>query len=149
MGGSDSCYLIKKDGDTIHKGEVLRRSLNEGDVWLIPGLGSNNDLSGSTIYATKPFAVITGNYSAGIPDESSNKNYLIEQELPVNNWGTKYFVSPIFKRKHFSIIKIFAKNPNTQVYADGVPMWTITKPGGNSGVGYIETRADLKLQDLY
>ena len=144
LGGSDSCYVIKKDGDTIHKGEVLRRSLNEGDVWLIPGLGSNNDLSGSTIYATKPFAVITGNYSAGIPDESSNKNYLIEQELPVNNWGTKYFVSPIFKRKHFSIIKIFAKNPNTQVYADGVPMWTITTPGGNSGVGYIETRAGFE-----
>ena len=139
LGGSG--YTIKQDGDTLHYGEIIRRTLNEGDVWLIPGIGLQNDLTGSVITSTKPCAVVSGNYSAGVTKKTSTKNYLIEQELPSNLWGTKYFVSPILSRKNFSIIKIFAEKPYTQIYVDDAPMWTITSPSGILNVGYIEARA--------
>ena len=139
VGGSG--IIVRENGDTVCSSGVIRRTVNEGDVWLIPSI---NDLSGSLITSTKPCAVITGNYSSGIPDNSKTHNYLIEQELPENIWGTKYYISPVITRKDYSIIKIFAKKPYTQIYADGVPVWTITTPGGKLGSGYIETRAGLE-----
>jgi hypothetical protein len=142
LGGCEASIIVRENGDTIRLGGVIRRTVNEGDVWVIPGFGPCNDLSGSVVTSTKPCAVITGSYSAGIPtNNSSTQNYLIEQELPTNIWGTKYYISPVVTRKNFPIIKIFAKKPYTQVYADGIPMWAITTPGGRYGAGYIEARA--------
>ncbi len=141
MGGCESCRVPKEDGDTLKRGEVIRRFLNEGDVWLIPGIGPYNDLTGSKIIASKPVAVMSGNFCAYIPSHISACDFIIEQELPENVWGTYYHVTQIISRKKFSIIKIFAKKPYTQVYADGVPMWNIVTPGGILGTGYLETRA--------
>lgn len=141
MGGCESCRVPKEGGDTLKTGEVIRRTINEGDVWLIPGIGPYNDLSGSKIIADKPVAVMSGNFCAYIPTHIAACDFIIEQELPENVWGTSYHVTQIISRKKFSIIKIFAKKPYTQVFADGVPTWNIITPGGILGVGYLETRA--------
>ena len=144
MGGCESCMVMKLDGDTLKYGEVIRRTLNDGDVWLLSGIGAYNDLSGSKITTTKPAAVFSGNFCAYIPTHIAACDFIDEQEIPENVWGTKYHVTPMNGRKNFGIIKIFAKKPYTQVYADGVPMWTISTPGGILGVGYIETRAGVE-----
>ena len=144
LGGCESCMLMKLDGDTLKYGEVIRRTLNDGDVWLLSGIGAFNDLSGSKITATKPVSVFSGNFCAYIPTHIAACDFIDEQEIPENIWGTKYHVTPMINRKNFSIIKIFAKKPYTQVYVDGVPMWTITTPGGILGVGYIESRAGVE-----
>lgn len=141
MGGCESCFALKEDGEYLRFNQTIRRTLNKGDVWLIPGIGPFNDLSGSSINADKPVAVISGNFCAYIPSAISSCDYTIEQEIPTYTWGTKYFVSPIDKRKNYSIIKIFAKNPNTSVDFDGHPKCFIASPGGILNTGYIETRA--------
>lgn len=141
MGGCESCRVPKEDGDTLKTGEVIRRTLNEGDVWLIPGIGPYNDLTGSKINASKPVAVMSGNFCAYIPTHIAACDFIIEQELPENVWGSYYHVTQIISRKKFSIIKVFAKKPYTSVLVDGVPMWNIVTPGGIWGTGYIEARA--------
>jgi hypothetical protein len=140
LGGCEESIIVRENGDTILFGGVIRRTVNEGDVWLIPGFGPCNDLSGSVITSTKPCAVITGNYSSGIPDNSTAKNYLIEQEIPTNVWGTRYYVSPIITKNNFPIVKIFAKKQYTQVYVDSIPIWKINSAGGKYGSGFIEIR---------
>lgn len=144
MGGCESCMVPKEDGDTLRTGQVIRRTLNEGDVWLLPGIGPFNDLTGSKIIASKPVAVMSGNFCAYIPTHIAACDFIIEQEIPENVWGTKYHVTPIISRKKFSIIKIFAKKSMTQVSADGVPTWNVVTPGGILGTGYIETRAGVE-----
>lgn len=144
LGGCESCKVPKEDGDTLEFGEVISRKLNEGDVWLIPGIGSFTDLTSSKVTSSKPVAVFSGNYSANVPSHLSNSNYLIEQENPTNIWETKYYIAPVPERKKASIIKIFARYPNTDVTLDGVPMWNIKNSGGAFGDGFIETRAFTK-----
>jgi len=141
LGGFENMAVIVENGDSLRAGEVMRRTLNEGDVWLIAGVGPFNDLSGSTVSATKPVNVLSGTFCAYIPTHIAACDFIIEQELPENIWGKKYHVTPMNGRRNFSIIKIFAKQPMTQVMADGLPSYTIQTPGGLLGRGYIETRA--------
>jgi hypothetical protein len=141
LGGYKGNFIIKNEGDTLWSGTSLRRTINDGDVWLIPGKFPDNNITGSLIAATKPVYVISGNYSGKNGKNSPKRNYQIEEEVPSNVWGTKYYVSPIISRKDYPIIQIFAKKPNTQIYADGVPMWKITSPIDNGYVSYIEARA--------
>lgn len=141
MGGCESCYALKEDGTNLGFNQTIRRTLNKGDVWLIPGFGPYNDLTGSTITSNKPVAVISGSFCANIPSAIASCDYTIEQEIPTYTWGTKYFVSPIIKRKQHSIIKIFAKNRNTWVDFDGHRKCFIGNPGGILNTGYIEIRA--------
>lgn len=141
LGGFENMMVPLLSGDTLRANEVMRVTLNEGDVWLIPGIGPFNDLTGSTISATKPVNVLSGTFCAYIPSHIAACDFIIEQELPENIWGKKYHVTPIQARKNYGLIKIFAKKPMTQTFFDGLPSATIQNPGGLNGKGWIETRA--------
>jgi hypothetical protein len=141
MGGCDSCFALKSNGEILKINESMNRTLNEGDVWLIPGIGKYNDLTGSKIKGDKPISVFSGNFCAYIPSQVAACDYIIEQELPVFNWGTKYFVTPIFERKNYSILRIFATEANTLIKKDNIPLQNIQTPGGGIGKGFIEVRA--------
>ncbi|MBX3044449.1 MAG: IgGFc-binding protein, partial [Candidatus Kapabacteria bacterium] len=143
MGGCESCFALKEDGTYLTFNQTIRRTLNEGDVWLIPGIGPFNDLSGSTVKANKPINVISGNFCAYIPTHIAACDFIIEQEMPENMWGNKYHVTPIHTRKNYSIIKVFAKKPFTTVNSDGNPWLYIATPGGVAGTGHIESRAGV------
>lgn len=143
MGGCENCNALKNDGSLLPMNGTIRRTINEGDVWLIPGVGPFSDLTGSTIKANKPINVISGNQCAQIPTHARACDHTVEQETPEHMWGTKLHVTPIFTRKNYSVIKIFAKKPFTQVYQDGTPAWYIASPGGINSVGFIETRAGV------
>lgn len=143
LGGCESCRVPKEDGDTLKTGEVIRRTLNSGDVWLIPGIGPFNDLTGSKITASKPISVVSGNFCAYIPTDIAACDFIIEQELPENVWGSRYHVTPMFGRQRYGIIKVFAKKPYTQVNFNGVPTLNIITPGGIAQQGYFEYRAGV------
>ncbi len=81
IGGCDNCKTIGEDGE-LKAGSVIRRTINEGDVWIVPGVGDYNDLSGSIFNSSKPVAVISGNYYAKTHDNSSKYNYIIKQDIP-------------------------------------------------------------------
>ena len=143
MGGCESCFALKEDGEYLRFNQTIRRTLNEGDVWLIPGIGPFNDLTGSTVKANKPISVISGNFCAYIPSHIAACDFIIEQEMPENMWGTKYHVTPMHTRKNYGIIKLFAKKPFTDISSDGNPVYHIATPGGIFGTGYIETRSGV------
>lgn len=145
MGGCQSCFALKEDGTKLRYNQTITRMLGEGDVWLIPGIEAFSDLSGSTIKATKPINVISGNQCTNIPSAVVACDYIIEQELPENMWGNKYHVTPINTRKNYSIIKIFAKKPGTTIKSDGLVTNYIESAGGIEGTGFIEKRAGVTL----
>ncbi|MCO5252658.1 MAG: IgGFc-binding protein, partial [Candidatus Kapabacteria bacterium] len=141
LGGFENARVPLLDGSELRANEVMRTTINEGDIWLIPGIGAFNDLTGSTINATKPVNVLSGSFCAYIPSFTPACDFIIEQELPENVWGKKYHVTPIQGRKKYTIIKIFAKKPMTQYFFDGLPSGTIQSAGGLRERGWMETRA--------
>lgn len=141
MGGCESCTALKQDGTYLSMNQTLRRTINEGDVWLIPSVGPFSDLTGSTIMASKPVAVISGNQCGQIPSHSRACDHIVEQEIPISSWGETYLVTPIVGRKTTSVIKIFASQELTDIYIDGKKSHTIFTAGGINNVGFLEIRA--------
>jgi hypothetical protein len=143
LGGREEMLVIKENGDTLRAGQSMNKLLHKGDVWLIAGVGAFNDLTGSNVNADKPVAVISGNFCAYVPSHIAACDYLIEQELPIYNWGKNYLVAPIAYRKNPAIVKIFAAEANTNFSLDDIPIGTIQNAGGFKGKGYIEMRTAL------
>ena len=141
LGGSITAGALLQNNDTLRIGESIKRVLNAGDVWLIPGIGLLNDLTGSQITADKNIGVYSGNFCAYVPTHIAACDYIIEQEIPSDFWGKNYYVPTIYNRKKASIVKIFAKEPNTSISFNNVPLYNITALDGKEGTGYIETRA--------
>ncbi|MFH1051985.1 MAG: T9SS type A sorting domain-containing protein [bacterium] len=138
MGGNDS----SKTAGGLLPGETSTWKLNKGDVLLFASLGARADLSGSKIISSKPISVVSGNVCADVPVNCGWCNFLEEMEIPTYSWGKTYHVTPIINRKKNSIIKIFAKEPMTNIYRDGEFLGTIQTAGGIEGVGFLHMRAD-------
>ncbi len=138
LGGSETTMTA---GGML-SGQQKDYSLNEGDVLLIGTSGVFSDLTGSRVIASKPVAVLSGNFCSDIPIGTIRCDYIIEMELPTHTWGKDYFVTHMQSRLYNSIIKIFAKEPDTKIYRDGRQIGIIPNVGGTLGLGYLEMRAD-------
>lgn len=123
-------------------GETKEFNMKKGDVLLFAGAGVKGDLSGSKIISNKPVGVLSGNYCAFVPSDKWACDFITEMELPTLSWGNDYHITPIFPRKKNSIIKIFAKEANTDIYRDGLSIGTIATPCGTEGNGWLHIRAD-------
>ncbi len=132
--------LITQTSGGIKQGKSKSFTLNKGDVLPIGSFGKSADLSGSTIIASKPVGVISGNFCAYIPETVAACDHIVEMELPVNTWGKAYHVTKIFGRQKNSLIKVFAAKPNTKIYRDGKHIYTIQTPGGEEGKGWMFNR---------
>ena len=127
--------------EILQTGDMDKHKMNKGDVWLIGVNGDYNDLSGSFIQADKPVAVISGSFCAYIPLQTAACDYIIEQDMPMSSWGTKYHVTQIVDREKTSFVKIYASKPDTRIYRDGEE-WNLVKDvGGEANAGYIRRRA--------
>jgi hypothetical protein len=138
MGGTST----SKTAGNLNPGDTSFWQLDKGDVILVSSLGSMADLSGSKIIASNPVAVVSGNYCAYIPTTCGCCDVIEEMELPTNLWGKTYHVAPIQGRVKSSMIKIFAKEDNTDIYKDYQKIGNIVKAGGIENVGYLHIRAD-------
>lgn len=146
LGGRFSNYT---SGSTpLRTGDKTKETLNRGDVWLIGVKGDYSDLTGTEVNANKPVAVISGSFCAYVPIQVSGCSYLIEQNLPIESWGCKYHVAPIFNRQKSSVIRVFTSAENNTIYKDGSE-WSLVKTiGGEEGTGYIERRVVAETQPL-
>lgn len=140
LGGNEYTSVRLENGDSIQPGELYVRTLNEGDVWVIPGFNNFNDLSGSTIKSTKPIAVYTGNYCARVDTTQSPCNYMMEQELPLHSFSKRYYVTPVFGRTKGSFVKVSAHSANTVVKVNGITKGTIKEISGINDKGYLSFR---------
>lgn len=142
VGGNMNTTIKTKDGSLYHPSNKMDVVLNKGDVWLIASDEIYSDLGGSLIISNKPVAVISGNHCAYVPSQTAACDFLIEQETPMSAWGKKYLVSPISGRKNSSIIRIFSKEPMTNIQIDGKDFARINSFWGEEGEGWIEIRAN-------
>jgi hypothetical protein len=66
---------------------------------------------------------------------------LIEHIQPIDKWGTNYHVTPIAGRQLSSFIRIFASEPNTTVYRNGIEWFHLSQVGGVEPKGWTTRRA--------
>lgn len=115
--------------------------MSRGDVWNVGGIGERADLTGTYIRADKPVGVISGNLCASIPSNTYPCDFIVEQNMPMETWGKTYHYAPIMTRDSNSILRIFAKEPNTTIYRDGEEIGTIKRMGGTyEDGGWLEVR---------
>lgn len=124
----------------LKSGETSSETLNEGDIWIISSGIDYGDLSGSKITSDKPIAVISGNQCANVPVGMGICDYLAEMETPMSAWGKKFNIFSISGRRSCPIVRIYAKEPDTEVYRNGKLIVTLTESGGISGKAYFEAR---------
>jgi len=141
LGGEYGNYTPGKD--MLRTGDEAKKMLSRGDVWLIGVSGDYNDLSGTTVTANKPVAVISGSFCAYIPITISACDFTIEQDLPMETWGYKYHITPIVSRKKASFIRIYPSETSTIINRDGEQWAYIQGSGGTVGKGYISRRAQV------
>ncbi len=76
--------------------------LNTGDVYLVQADASGSfgyaDLTGTKLVSDKPIALFAGHQRTSVPagefNGSPSRDVLIEQMLPVKNWGKNAFIVP-------------------------------------------------------
>ena len=132
--------VLTKTPGGINSGESKEWTLNRGDVLAISTDVNESDLSGSKVESTKPFSVVTGNFCANIPTGNQWCDYTVEMDLPTHIWGNFCHVGKIPNRKFASEVKIFAKEPNTKIYRNGLNIGSLQQSGGFEGKGYLYMR---------
>ena len=143
IGGNNATIVRTVDDKKWRPYNTLVQTLNRGDFWLIASEGPQSDIGGTYVSANKPIAVLSGSHCAYIPTTVSACDFIIEQELPVIAWGKKYHVTNIVDRKRASVIRMFAKEPNTSFYRNGGnEIGYLTQNFGMEGEGWLETRHD-------
>ncbi len=121
--------------------DQAKATLQPGDVWTFATVKDEADLTGSRVVASKPVSVVSGNQCSNIPTDNRACDYIVEADLPTYTWGTDYHVPKVPKRKKPSIIRIFAKEPQTKIFRDGNQIGLIPEgPGGGLGRAYLEMR---------
>lgn len=131
---------MTKTAGGMSPGQMKSVKMSEGDVWMFSSEGIEADLSGSKVVASKPVAVISGNQCANIPTNNQWCDYIVEMEIPTFTWGTAYHVTTTTPREYNTIIKIYAKEPNTTIYRDGRNIGRIKTSGGMEGNGFMHMR---------
>ena len=121
-------------------GDVKEATLNKGDVWMFSSKGPEADLTGSKITSNYPIAVVSGNQCTNIPTSNQWCDYTVEMDIPTYTWGYDYHVPKVPKRRYPSLVRIFAKEPNTNYYRDGKQIGQLAEAGGVLGRAYIEMR---------
>ncbi len=142
MGGTDNSQT--SSGTKLN--ESVTKFLNKGDVWMISSKGSESDLSGSRIKSNYPVSVISGNQCANIPIANKFCDYITEMETPISTWSDTYFIPRIYGRKFNSVLRVFAKENNTNIYVNGQLKGNIKNAGGKINDGFLELRTNTNSQ---
>ncbi len=107
------------------------RTLNTGDVFVynIDRL----DLTGRHITSNKPVGYLANVACTNVPAGRDFSDNLFEQMMPVNQWGTNFFVPNIKPGGNDmnTVIRIMASQDNTQIFYDNA---TKTAVAGSTSV---------------
>lgn len=107
-------------------GDVIVVQLDEGECYQVRGATYTDDFTGTYIRGTdasggcRPFAVFSGSDCTNIPYGCFACDHIVEQNFPVEAWGTDYYVVP-FDGPTVYTYRILANENGTSVSIDGVP----------------------------
>lgn len=115
---------VKRNGKMLFEFPISR-TLDAGDCWFLYFAGNYGDLSGVEVIADKPISIVTANQFAYVPIQNKPGNYLVEMELPTIIWGKYYHIPKYLNRLQNPITKIYANQPETNVYINGKYLTTL------------------------
>lgn len=118
-------------------GELRKVNLNKGDIWIIPGMGTRHELSGSLINASKPVSVLSGIYSYSVITSSAATDYMIEQLLPIDAWGENNLIPEFSDYQANPYVNIFAAEDNTDIYLNNDLIFNLLKSYGVTNIGFL------------
>ena len=98
-------------------GTPIDLDLGAGQSWQYE-CNSGGNTSGSTIVADKPVAAFAGNRCAKIPP-GEYCDFLVEQMIPTNRWGTKFFLPPLDDTTDDHVVLV-ANADNTSITSSGL-----------------------------
>lgn len=148
MGGTASSEILTVDGAKIKPGQrIPRQRLQKGDVYMFSSNGPFQDVSGSKIVSSKPVSVVSGHFCTNIPLSNQWCDYTVDMQLPTETWGKIYHIPAYTPRRYPGIIRIYAKEDNTDVFRDGQYLLNIRKGGGIEAEGWVELRVWPRTQD--
>lgn len=127
--------VIAAEDNTTIRIQLRKNGLVSGQSYEVdlPTAGTiysfqdNVDLTGTSIESVsnngslcKKIAVFSGSSSLSIGSNGS-VDPLFQQCYPMNSWGLNYFVTPFLGKNKF-IIRVLAKEDNTNIILNGVPV---------------------------
>ncbi len=138
MGGCENCFALKEDGTLLGINGTIRRTLDEGDVYIVPANGVGSVLTGSQVKSNKPISVFSGSNKA-YSSSQNELNYTISQELSEDLWGTSYLIPQLTDEANYPIVRTFTNRPFSDIKFNGVVKFQIRSPGGIRDDGYVES----------
>jgi len=124
-------------------GNTFKRTLQEGDVWILSSVMANDDLSNARITSNKAISVISSNQCANIPNDNKWCDFIMNMEIPTQYWGKSYIISKYDFKKYSPIIRIFAAENNTKIYQNGTLIGEINNVFSKDEKSYIELQRPL------
>jgi len=119
-------------------GNTFKKTLQNGDVWLLSSVMSNDDLSNARIKSTKPISVISSNQCANIPNDNNWCDFIMNMEIPTQYWGKSYIISKFDFKKYSPVIRVYAAENDTKVFQNGELVGEIKDIFSKDEKSYIE-----------
>lgn len=106
-------------------GETFIKVLNKNDIWVVSSIFNKDDLSNARILSNHPISVISSNQCANIPFDNKWCDFIMNMETPTEYWGYSYIVSKYDYKRFEPVIRVYAKESNTDIFIDGIYYETI------------------------
>ena len=104
-------------------------NLSQGETYQIKSSSYTNDVTGTWIASDKPIAVFAGANIAFVPDEyTAAGNPLVQEQLPVDSWGTQALALSFAGRMNGASYRVLAAHSNTVVTITGTVVTAISEP---------------------
>jgi IgGFc binding protein len=102
-----------------HSG-MFQTNLNQGETYQINSSDSSHDVTGTTVSSDKLISVFAGANIAFVPDANTAAgNPLVQEQLPVEQWGTNVVSLSFAGRTNGDTYRILAAYSNTVVTITG------------------------------
>lgn len=98
-------------------GRAVQVVLDAGETYQVQAAEPTEDVTGSRVTGTRPFALFAGARWTQVPSGCSARDNLLEQMYPLPTWG-RQFVSAPFYRTRYDVFRVMAAEDNTQVEVD-------------------------------
>ena len=99
-------------------------NLNRGDTYF---LTSATDVTGSSVSANAPIAVVAGVECVNIPTGVGYCDHIVEMMTPIATWGKSFLAVPLATRTNGDVFRILAAENNTKMNINGILIATLQR----------------------
>lgn len=101
-------------------------NLMQGDSYQMEGGYATNDVTGTWITSDKPIAVFAGASGAFVPAGEPYGNPLVQEQIPINDWGTQALALSFLERTNGDAYRVLAAYSNTVFTIKGMIVTVIS-----------------------